>query len=589
MALPARKAREIAESCGNEYEILAAGVARLLVASPDPTCWTHTGLTGACVFIFNQSADHHLMRLYALDRHDLVWEFELYEDFSLQFVSDRLLAFEVDDFVMGLSFSLTTDAEEFFSAVQDEAPRSADSLQLVMFRDLENKQRLQKGGGLTRLFGWRKAADGASKPAVDAGALEEALQSAQGVEIVLNADGGIDVAALSPALRLVFKRAGIRKRDLRHRSTAAMLLAVLQEVGADISEAGTGNTSPPVGGPPSLAAFTIQEEPEGDIDDEDEEEGGQGGAGQGMVEELQQDRPAPIIASTTSTSAVQAPPALQTALARPALHTAAPAAAPSDTPSPPQLPAGAVAGAGAGMSTGTGASPSSAASPSPRTRTKRSSMAAFHSPTPLAAAASPAPVATLGGTPSPTAGANGSSPRCSTPASASPRTRRMSRRMVSAVHSAAASRQASMASLSEDQGAAAADETAGGSSGTHAQDATAAVRPSLSGAIAAATRARGNRVAGGNARTAQSLPPPSAGSSGPSLLAQIKAKGATKEGLRHVRRPTDARKSIVAKFSKQPGSGPGLLGQLQANLAHRRMFLKEESSDEEDSDSEWSD
>ncbi len=583
MALPAHKARQIAQSCGPEYEILAAGVARLLVASPDPSNWTHTGLTGACVFIFNRSADHHLLRLYGLATHDLLWEFELYEDFRMQFVSDRLLAFEVDDFVMGLAFSLTSDAEEFFTAVQDEAPRSADSLQLIMFRDLENKQRLQRGGGLTRLFGWRKAdaSKAGSGASADAGALEEALQSAQGVEIVLNADGTIDVASLSPALRLVFKRAGIRKRDLRHRSTAAMLLSVLQEVGADISEAEAQRTSPAVTtAAPSLAAFTIQEEQDGEEEEEeeggggeqDEEVGGEADDTPKSMPGIQQPAGDGSGRSSTSTSSIQAPPALLSSAARP----------PVQLPPPQSSAAGPIES-------------STSTSPSPRSRTKRSSMAAFKSPAvstptpPLASPATPTPpvVPAASSTPPSATSGGGSS-------SASPRARRMSRRMVSAVSSAAASRHASMAAVTEESG----DEGGqGGAPSSHPGqdgqrgDAAQTVRPSLSGAIAAAAKAREDRAGkGGGGRLAQSLPsaPRPAGSS---LLDQIKAKGAggIKGGLRHVRRPTDARKSIVAKFAKQPAAGPGLLGQLQANLAHRRMFLKEESSDEDDSDSEWSD
>ena len=598
MALTSEQAQRIALSC-SQYDVLAAGVAQLLIASPDPSRWTDTGLMGASVFVYGPKADLHLIRMYSLDGQDLLFEMELYEDFSLLMLSERVLAWEADDFVMALAFSLATDADDFFSAVVDEAPRSSDSLQLLAFKNIESKQRAQRSG-FSRFFGGGKKASKAKDTGEEA-SLEAALRSAQGCTIELCEDGSIDPTSLSPQLRRVFKKAGIRKRDLRSSLTSGVIMQALKEVGVEFSDA-----SPvPRGRTNSVAvkmgAFTIIEE--GDEDGGEEEvdtadsESAKGGEGCSRSASL-----AAAPATAAEVPVVVKPKRVSTSEAQ--------ASAPS-LPTP--VPAAAVRPG----------------------RARRSSTAMF--------AAASAPVV-----PQPEASASATA----APAS---RQRRMSRRMLSAV-AQAGQRQVAQPTLAPSMEAAASEEgegrgeggsgsggaaspsarpvpssaeasetptsnptpdralpqAAGGDTGEHATPSQAAapqaarqsmpalvgpagprgVRGPARGRGRGGARGRGRGVKAGSLPNPRPMGPRPSGGGGGGLLSQIQGFGSGgKAKLRKVRRPTEARRSVLARLKSPEAVDDGtLMGRLQATLAKRRLALQgDSSSSSSSSEDDWSD
>ena len=154
MALTREQATALAERCS---VVLAAGVVKLLVASPNPGEWTDTRLRGALMLAYDEENDLHSFRLYGLEHYHLLFEAELYEDVRMHQLSDRLLAWEADDFMVGFLFSLAIDCSDFFVAVAEEAPRSSDSLQLLMFKQQEEEGQESGVGKVARFLGMRGA------------------------------------------------------------------------------------------------------------------------------------------------------------------------------------------------------------------------------------------------------------------------------------------------------------------------------------------------------------------------------------------------------------------------------------------------
>ncbi|KAA0161546.1 hypothetical protein FNF27_02594 [Cafeteria roenbergensis] len=142
--------RHLSVACGGE--LLACAVARVLLATPDPTSWTPSGIEGALCLVFDPSCDAHLFRVFGMGpegqgassvgEYHLRMEVELYDDprfFDASAAGGAgaawaespgedgsgpvVHAFETDDFMMGFEYSCPAEAAAMLDAVAAKGPR----------------------------------------------------------------------------------------------------------------------------------------------------------------------------------------------------------------------------------------------------------------------------------------------------------------------------------------------------------------------------------------------------------------------------------------------------------------------------------
>ncbi|CDK25196.1 unnamed protein product [Kuraishia capsulata CBS 1993] len=102
----------------NANKIIAAGVARLYIAHPDPQAWQFTGLSGAIVFVDDLVGHTFFLKLVDIIGHrGVIWDQELYVGF--QYNQDRSFfhSFELEECFGGLLFEETGEASQFYKKV----------------------------------------------------------------------------------------------------------------------------------------------------------------------------------------------------------------------------------------------------------------------------------------------------------------------------------------------------------------------------------------------------------------------------------------------------------------------------------------
>ncbi|KAA0714013.1 Wiskott-Aldrich syndrome protein [Triplophysa tibetana] len=105
---------------GRRCQSLSSAVVQLLMALPsDPTCWTPQQ-SGVVCFVKDSPLRSFFIRLYDLKAGKLVWEQEIYNQLMYQRPRPFFHTFPGDDCQVGLNFADVTEAECFFSVVEDK-------------------------------------------------------------------------------------------------------------------------------------------------------------------------------------------------------------------------------------------------------------------------------------------------------------------------------------------------------------------------------------------------------------------------------------------------------------------------------------
>ncbi|OAD07496.1 hypothetical protein MUCCIDRAFT_123792, partial [Mucor lusitanicus CBS 277.49] len=101
-------------------KIFTAGVARLHVASPDPSKWTYSQVWGAAVFCIDKTKNNSFfIRLVDIQNGSgVIWEQELYEGFNYVKDASYFHSFETDDCLTALEFVDEGEADAFYKKVQ---------------------------------------------------------------------------------------------------------------------------------------------------------------------------------------------------------------------------------------------------------------------------------------------------------------------------------------------------------------------------------------------------------------------------------------------------------------------------------------
>ncbi|KAI9269958.1 hypothetical protein BY458DRAFT_436361, partial [Sporodiniella umbellata] len=125
-------------------KIYAATVARLYVAYPNPTKWAYSNIWGAVAFLKDKKTRSYYIRLIDLLNHKgVLWEQEIYDGFEFTKYTPFFYCFALDDYYGGLSFTDTTDADQFYSKITSRECSSSSSKKKGEQPDSKTKK---KGG-----------------------------------------------------------------------------------------------------------------------------------------------------------------------------------------------------------------------------------------------------------------------------------------------------------------------------------------------------------------------------------------------------------------------------------------------------------
>ncbi|KAG7729882.1 hypothetical protein KL933_000962 [Ogataea haglerorum] len=100
-------------------KILAAAVARLYIAYPEPDHWTPTGLAGAIVLVDDLVGHTFFLKLVDIVSHKgVLWDQELYIDFEYNQDRSFFHSFECEECYFGLLFEDKSEATSFYKKVK---------------------------------------------------------------------------------------------------------------------------------------------------------------------------------------------------------------------------------------------------------------------------------------------------------------------------------------------------------------------------------------------------------------------------------------------------------------------------------------
>lgn len=236
---------ELQRRVGTQQTIVALGVAKLHLASPDAKAqrkndpksilrtfrnltsesWTDTNVVGALVFLIDRSCDAFIFQIYNLQTFQLRFEYELYVDCEYTMLSPNFHAFEMEDCVAGFNFASKDEARSVLSKVMALKPSSKSTGANLLKSD-------KKKGFFGGFFG------GSSKNVGKRDSLFDVNVKISSVRMVrhdnhvgLKADGTFDVDALPSHWKDLFKQAGVRKKDLTNPETAGVIYKTIVEQG----------------------------------------------------------------------------------------------------------------------------------------------------------------------------------------------------------------------------------------------------------------------------------------------------------------------------------------------------------------------
>ncbi|KAH3675760.1 hypothetical protein WICPIJ_009285 [Wickerhamomyces pijperi] len=99
-------------------KIIEATVARLYIAYPEPHQWNYTGLSGAILLVDDLVGNTFWLKLVDISgNRGVLWDQELYIDFSYNQDRSFFHSFEIENCLVGLLFEDTGEASRFFKKV----------------------------------------------------------------------------------------------------------------------------------------------------------------------------------------------------------------------------------------------------------------------------------------------------------------------------------------------------------------------------------------------------------------------------------------------------------------------------------------
>jgi hypothetical protein len=234
MALTDSEAKRITGVLSKTCSMMGSGIVRLFLASPNPKAdkkeqnsifqsfpflgdaWADTQIQGACVLVVDRSRDAVLIQIYDIDTVARRFEYEMYYGMEYFSLNPQFHAFEMDDCVAGLCFSSKEVARKFLAKARSLVPDPADA-----------PQANSKGGGGFFGVGKKKG-----PPQISA-----VLNVQHKQHVGLNNDGSFNLNELSNEWKALFKRAGVKKADLKDANTAKVIMQTITANGYSLESA----------------------------------------------------------------------------------------------------------------------------------------------------------------------------------------------------------------------------------------------------------------------------------------------------------------------------------------------------------------
>ena len=218
---------------------------------------------GALIFVIDREIDTFVFQIYDLYSFELRFEYELYEDISYKRLTEQFHCFEMEDCVAGFCFADPDEARKFLSKVNALKPSSKSTAPQNLLKK-NGSGRAKKAGGWKRFRNWiaGKPQDGKERH-FEIGEVTSVVHESH---VGIKADGSFDLKNIPPEWKVMFRAAGIRKKDLKDAATAKAILNAIGEtlVATGGASGGGGGSAAPVGDPTydAMAAYAKQMEEE---------------------------------------------------------------------------------------------------------------------------------------------------------------------------------------------------------------------------------------------------------------------------------------------------------------------------------------
>mmetsp|Transcript_6664 Transcript_6664/g.8722 ORF Transcript_6664/g.8722 Transcript_6664/m.8722 type:complete len:742 (-) Transcript_6664:1576-3801(-) len=232
MALSSAELESIQNSLGQTATVLSSGVARLHLASPDPTLknpepdsilrtfpnlnnreWTDSTVTGGLVLVIDRQNRSVLFQIYDLESMELRFETELYENIEYNQMNNQFHAFEMKDCIAGFQFADARVGAKFYAKVNKSRP---------VVKSIKLKK--SKGNGsMWNLRPFRRKSR--RKDSLEIG---EVMMVEHKGHMGLDSNGGFDLNNIPAEWKQMFRKAGIRKADLKDADTAKQVIETIQ-------------------------------------------------------------------------------------------------------------------------------------------------------------------------------------------------------------------------------------------------------------------------------------------------------------------------------------------------------------------------
>jgi len=221
------------QTIGSKATSLATAVIRLHSSDGEEKKWVYSGLCGAlCLVVDRKLGGVALFRMYDLNSFNMVFEAELYYEFEAHYmeINDNFYCFQIPGgHHIGFSFADSEEALLFRSLAAKYAPRSQyhnrNEDRIKRFALPTEVEVVKKKPGLfKRLFTKKKMSEDGEEVSIDNYKISRPENAVHENHIGWDAKNQtFDLSQLSRELKRVFKKAGIRKKDLKDTNTALLI------------------------------------------------------------------------------------------------------------------------------------------------------------------------------------------------------------------------------------------------------------------------------------------------------------------------------------------------------------------------------
>lgn len=239
--------REILDVIGDTASVFTTVVAKLYVNDGKSTDWTDTGLAGVLCFMCDRVLSAYLLRMYEPNTKDLLFEFELYYEFTKTYDSYGKFfhLFPIPGGVLGIYIPDLDQSEEFKEVITYFAPKEKVEIQKEEKKKGKNKIVNPIG---TLMMGLRNKKQEKVHDFTMSKPYSVKLVSSVGWN---SEEKSFNLDKVSKELKNVLKGMGIGKIDLKNKDTTMKIMKAFNHVASmykpqneDIQEDSSENSSP---------------------------------------------------------------------------------------------------------------------------------------------------------------------------------------------------------------------------------------------------------------------------------------------------------------------------------------------------------